>query len=116
MSRSASCYTNLRKMTALAKNNKVDYPGHVAKNWNPLASTLGCNPIFDVQEYIDIASICQPKKLTAVNQPECKFDYDVIVLIYSGGYSETEDPDHYDGGSTYNTVTTILDGGTSTTG
>ena len=115
MSRTASCYTNLIKQRAEAKNNKVDYPGHVAKNWNPLAPTLGCNPNFDVQEYIDIRELCQPKKLGTI-QPECEFKYEVIVTIYSGGYSETEDPDHYDGGSTTNTTTTILDGGTSTTG
>jgi len=115
MSRSASCYTSLRKMTAMAKNNKVDYPGHVAHNKNPLASSLGCNPVFDVQEYIDIASICQPKRLGS-NQPQCEFNYLVLVYIYSGGYSETEDPDHYDGGSTTNATTVILDGGTSTTG
>ena len=115
MSRSASCYTNLRKITATAKNNKVDYPGHVAKNWNPLAPTLGCNPIFDVQEYVDIASICQPKRSSTI-QPLCEFDYLVLFYIYSGGYSETEDPDHYDGGGVGNTTTVILDGGTSTTG
>lgn len=115
MSRSASCYTNLRKTTALAKNNKVDYPGHIAKNWNPLASSLGCNPIFDVQEYIDVIALCQPSRAGSIQQ-QCQYNYNVIVTIYSGGYSETEDPDHYDGGNTSNATTTILDGGTSTTG
>jgi hypothetical protein len=115
MSRTASCYTNLIKIKAQAKNNKVDYPGHVAKNWNPLAPTLGCNPIFDEQNYIDIRELCQPKKSTII-QPECAFNYAEIVLIYSGGYSETEDPDHYDGGNNSNSTTVILDGGTSTTG
>ena len=101
-------------MTAVAKNNKVDYPGHVAKNWNPLAPTLGCNPIFNENVYLDIRGLCSVQPVPI--QPECQFDYTIYVYIYSGGYSETEDPDHYDGGATGNTTTFILDGGTSTTG
>lgn len=50
--RSASCYTNKVKTVAYAKNRKVDYPGHVAKNWETLQATLPCNPNFDVQNYV----------------------------------------------------------------
>ena len=49
--RSASCYTNKVKITAYAKNTKVDYPGHVAKNWETLQAALPCNPEFTVQNY-----------------------------------------------------------------
>jgi hypothetical protein len=50
--RTASCYTNKVKITAYAKNTKVDYPGHVAKNWELLQAALPCNPNFTVQNYI----------------------------------------------------------------
>ena len=50
--RTASCYTNKVKVTAYAKNTKVDYPGHVAKNWEVLQAALPCNPNFDIQNYI----------------------------------------------------------------
>ena len=49
--RSASCYTDLRKTVAYAKNRKVQYPGGVAKNWETLQAALPCNPNFEVQNY-----------------------------------------------------------------
>ena len=49
--RTASCYTNKVKVVAYAKNRKVEYPGHVAKNWETLQATLPCNPDFTVQNY-----------------------------------------------------------------
>ncbi len=56
MSRSAGCYTNLRKIVAEAKNTKVEYPGNVAKNWNVLQPTINCNPNFQVIEYVQICN------------------------------------------------------------
>lgn len=50
--RSASCYTDLRRTVAYAKNRKVNYPGNVAKNWEILQAALPCNPNFDVQNYV----------------------------------------------------------------
>jgi hypothetical protein len=50
--RTASCYTNKVKITSYAKNKKVDYPGHIAKNWEVLQATLACNPDFTVQDYV----------------------------------------------------------------
>ena len=50
--RSASCYTNKVKVVSYAKNKKVDYPKHIAKNWETLQATLPCNPDFTVQDYV----------------------------------------------------------------
>ena len=48
---SAACYTNKLRVTTEANNTKVEYPGKVGKNFNPLYSTLGCNPRFTVLSY-----------------------------------------------------------------
>lgn len=116
MSRSASCYTNLRKTIAMAKNTKVDYPGHVANNWNPLAPALGCNPRFEENTYMNIQEICSSKPNTIQKNLICSpSNGQTIITIYDGGYNETESTNDYSGNGANNTSTIILDGGYSTT-
>jgi len=50
--RSASCFTDLRRTVAYAKNRKVQYPGGVAKNWETLQAALPCNPNFEIENYV----------------------------------------------------------------
>ena len=116
MSRTASSYTNLRKINALAKNTKVDYPGHVANNWNPLAPALGCNPRFGINIYQNIAAICSSKPNTIQVRSLCSpVVISPQIIIYDGGYTETESLNDYSGNGANNTSTIILDGGYSTT-
>jgi len=65
--RSASCYTDLRKVVAYAKNKKVQYPGGVAKNWETLQAALPCNPDFTVQNYVVFS--CSSNSCTGPNVP-----------------------------------------------
>jgi hypothetical protein len=55
---SAAAYTNRVKVIAQAKNTKVDYPGHVAKNSDTLKATLGCSPNYTIQNYV-ITNMCK---------------------------------------------------------
>lgn len=48
---SAACFTNKVKVIAQAKNTKVEYPGNVGSNSDPLKATIGCSPNFSVQVY-----------------------------------------------------------------
>lgn len=48
---SAAAYTNKKRVIAIAKNTKVDYPGGVARNHGNLQPTIGCNPNFTRNNY-----------------------------------------------------------------
>jgi len=67
--RTASCYTDLRKVTAYAKNRKVQYPGGVAKNWEVLQAALPCNPNFDIQNYVGVPNWCSQTNACATIVP-----------------------------------------------
>ncbi len=49
---SAAAYTNKKRVIAIAKNTKVDYPGGVARNQGNLQPSIGCNPNFTPNNYI----------------------------------------------------------------
>ncbi len=59
---SAACYTNKIRIIAEAKNTKVEYPGKIGKNWNPLYSTLPCNSNYDILDYVKVKckKPCEP--------------------------------------------------------
>lgn len=67
--RSASCYTDLRRTVAYAKNRKVQYPGGVAKNWETLQAALPCNPNFDIQNYVGVPIWCSQTNACATLVP-----------------------------------------------
>ena len=67
--RSASCYTDLRRTVAYAKNRKVQYPGSVAKNWETLQAALPCNPDFTIQNYVGNPIYCGQTNACAILQP-----------------------------------------------
>jgi hypothetical protein len=52
--KSASAYTNARRVTAIGKNTKVEYPKYVAKNWGLLQPAVRCNPNFQILVYKDL--------------------------------------------------------------
>ena len=67
---SAACYTNKVKVTAYSKNSKVNYPGNIAVNSDPLFASLGCNPRFTVQRYT-VPPLCGVKRGYAANLQKC---------------------------------------------
>ena len=54
----ASAYTNKLRVENTAKNNKVEYPGRVAKNIEPLAPACPANPSFAVLVYTKGHAYC----------------------------------------------------------
>lgn len=67
---SAACYTNKVKVVAYSKNTKVEYPGNVAINSDPLFASLGCNPRFALQKYT-VPPSCGVKRGYAANLQKC---------------------------------------------
>jgi hypothetical protein len=68
--KTASAYTNTRRVTAIGKNTKVEYPKYIARNWGLLQPAVRCNPNFQIIIYKDL---CQCNKgvssETATQQP-----------------------------------------------
>ena len=60
--KSASAYTNLRRVKAEATNLKVQYPGRVAHNFAPLQGATGC-PLksYTVLDYTTIGRCLNPR-------------------------------------------------------
>jgi hypothetical protein len=54
----ASAYINKIRVESTVRNNKVEYPGKVAKNIEPLAATCSTNPSFTVLSYTKAHSYC----------------------------------------------------------
>lgn len=79
--KSAAAYTNKRRVSAEASNNKVQYPGNVARNSQSLAPACPINPNFQVLNYIGISLGCQAQLYKQIT---------VEVITYDGGSSSTE--------------------------
>lgn len=59
--KTASAYTNYRRVKAEATNLKVQYPGHLANNFAPIQGATGCPlPIFDNLKYVSINKCLKP--------------------------------------------------------
>jgi len=84
---SASRYTAMRRTVATANVTKVHYPTNIALNYNPIYSSIGCNPTYSIFMYED--------------KPCCKIPPANPCITYDGGYSN-------------NNYTAVLDGGNST--
>lgn len=54
----ASAYINKIRVETIVKNTKVEYPGKIAKNLEPLAPTCQINPSFTVLTYTRGHSYC----------------------------------------------------------
>jgi hypothetical protein len=55
---STACYTNRVRTRAQARVTKVQYPGNIAINYDPLYATNGCNPRFNVINYYIVPKTC----------------------------------------------------------
>lgn len=64
--RSAAAYTNKIRVETSVRNNKVEYPGKVAKNIDVLAPTCAADPNFQVLEYKFKSHKCDSKKTQTV--------------------------------------------------
>jgi hypothetical protein len=54
--KTASAYTNHRRVKAEATNLKVEYPGSIAKNYAPIQAATGCPlKIYDQITYVNVA-------------------------------------------------------------
>ena len=84
----------MRRTVATANVTKVHYPINIALNYNPMYSSIGCNPTYSLFTYA--TSRC------------CKNDQQ-RKLCFEGNY-----PLFLDGGDPYTTATCILDGGNPT--
>ena len=96
---SASHYTAMRRTVATANVTKVHYPTNIALNYNPMYSSIGCNPAYSLFMYEDA--------------PCCKIPPTTPCIIYDGGYSNNNYPAILDGGGSQSSFTP-LDGGNST--
>jgi hypothetical protein len=77
----------MRRTVATANVTKVHYPKNIAKNTDPLYTTIAWNPTFSVFMY--------------ENPPCCKSPPTNPCVIYDGGYSN-------------NNYSAVIDGGNST--
>jgi len=116
----------MRRTVATANVTKVHYPTNIALNYNPLYSTIGCNPTYSLFMYAD-PPCC---KIPPINPYSTVYDggdpFQGSTQIYHGG-SPTQTSDiilsggtfpeincvTYDGGSSSSNYTTVLDGGNS---
>ena len=83
---SSSRFTAMRRTVATANVTKVHYPTNIAKNYDALYATIGCNPTYSLFMYPD--------------PPCCKIPPPSSCITYDGGYSN-------------NNYSIILDGGDS---
>lgn len=89
---SAACYTNRVRTRAQARVTKVQYPGYIANNYDPLFSTGGCSPRFDVLNYILKKSCTLPCVPVVIPPPP------PVYVPYNGGnaYTGIYDSEHAD--------------------
>ena len=57
---SAARYTNRVRTQSQARVTKVQYPGSISNNYDPLFSSIDCNPSYNVLDYKGTPCICSP--------------------------------------------------------
>ncbi len=101
--RSASAYTNAIRIATTVRNNKVDYPGRIAKNFNSLNPVCPISPDFSKIEYVGIPLYCNTTNFCPEPKTPCE--------IYTAGNALTEEPNVLSGGDAYSNYPTLLTGG-----
>jgi hypothetical protein len=103
---SAQAYTNKLRLLAEAGVTKVQYPGRIALNKNPILSTSNCSPDFSVINYIPNPRCCvySQKNIPVI---------DLCIDTLDGGLSQTNGYIIYDGNCKSNCY--IISGGDSNT-
>jgi len=80
--RSAAAYINKIRVETTVKNNKVEYPGKVAKNVEPLAPGCPVDPNFAVLDYVEIPIGCNSRKKTGcIEPPPPVITYPLVYFI-----------------------------------
>lgn len=94
---SAARYTAMRRTVATANVTKVHYPKNIALNYNPMYSSIGCNPTYSIYTY--------------PNPPCCKIPpTNPCAIVYGGGDPSQTSTQIYDGGDPSQTSNIIYDG------
>jgi hypothetical protein len=100
---SAQCYTNRRRVLAEASLLKVQYPGSIALNNNPLHASVNCNPDFNKVVYLI--------KLCCFKNPPNTVPDGEYTLILGAGDSSAIISEIVSGGGANMTATEIIGGG-----
>ena len=79
---SAARYTAMRRTMATANVTKVHYPTNIALNYNPLYSTIACNPRYEPFMYEDPPKCLPPCPSPPIPPP------DICTSVFDGLYSE----------------------------
>lgn len=115
---STQAYTNKRRVLAEAGNRKVQYPGKVATNVNPIYATINCSANFQQLTYRDICGCSftnrgvpivppeptppEPPAFTALDGQDANTGLGDVEYWFDGGNSGTAQGDAtywFDGGS-----------------
>lgn len=85
---SSACYTNKIRVETIARNNKVEYPGRVAKNIEPLSPTCRTNPSFDVLNYKNVVAKCNRHNVSECAPVVALLRSSTIVSESNIGYND----------------------------
>ena len=99
---STQCYTNKRRILAEASLRKVQYPGSIGLNNNPLYSSINCKA--DFKELIYLINRCCVRNTVKVPAPD-------PILIISGGRSSSNTNSILDAGNASTNSSDVVDGG-----
>ena len=98
---SAACYTNRIRTRAQARVTKVQYPGNIATNYDPLYATDGCNPRFNVINYYIVPKNCALPCVPVIVVPPPVYvpqaGGNVYTGIFDGGFAGSSMPLVVDG-------------------
>ena len=103
---SASRYTAMRRTVATANVTKVHYPTNIALNYNPLYSTIGCNPTYSLFMYADPPCCKIPPPIPPLPPSICSDIYDGLfsqtiecIFVLDGNNSQSNNFESYNGGT-----------------
>jgi hypothetical protein len=89
---SAQAYTNKLRVLAEAAVTKVQYPGRIALNKNPILSTINCSPNFSIIDYVPIPRCCvysPPLTIICVDTLDGGMSQTIAFIAYDGNCLDT---------------------------
>jgi hypothetical protein len=104
----AAAYINKVRVQSIARNTKVEYPGRVAKNIEPLAATCASILDFTVLDYKNTLAKCRLHNVSTCIQPSPPPEG---LILYIGGNEGTESTNLLSGGNEGTESTNVLSGG-----
>jgi len=100
---STQCYTNKRRILAEASIRKVQYPGSIGLNNNPIYSSINCK--VDFKELIYLINRCCVRNTFKTPTPVTQ------ILSIGGGRASSSINNILDGGNASTTSSDIVDAG-----